>query len=146
MKASPIALALALLIVACGDAVTNPSLQGFDADPRVIQGDWATILLADDGERRFDARLDPAGGVFIGQFDLFQGGRDIRLQFNDGQWDGIELRFVAQTPLRDGPQMVEWQAIYIPDDGNAPDRLVLRTQILAPLSFEYVRPRHLPTN
>lgn len=145
MRASLIVVASTFLMSACGDAVTNPSLEGFEADPRLIQGDWATILLADDGERRFDARLDPAGGVFIGRFDLFQGGQDIRLQFNDGQWDGIELRFTALTPLRDGPQIREWQAIYIPDDGNAPDRLVLRTQIFAPLSFEYVRPRDLPT-
>lgn len=53
---------LAALTAGCGDAVTDPSREGFGANPRIIEGDWATIRQTVSGPVQYDAELLPAGG------------------------------------------------------------------------------------
>ena len=55
---------IVLLAAGCGDAVTDPSREGFEANPRLIEGDWATIFRTNLAVTRYDAELLPAGGEF----------------------------------------------------------------------------------
>jgi hypothetical protein len=80
---------LALALAACGDAVTNPSLEGFEHDPSPVQGRWVTTLRLASGEvQTFEADLTPAGGVFLGSFEFFRPGQLWQIQFADAGWDG----------------------------------------------------------
>lgn len=135
---------LVLVVLACSDAVTDPSREGFDANPRLIEGDWATLITTAGQTRRFDAELTPAGGVFLGRFDFIHTGQVIQLFFSDGVWDGTTLEFSAETPVGGGASInLRWTARYVPTDGELPNRLLLVSDLfLAPI--EYVRPSDLP--
>ena len=86
------ALLLAVSLVwGCGDAVTDPSREGFEANPRLIEGDWATIRQTTSGPARYDAELLPAGGEFLGEFRFFRAGQDVRIAFNDGLYCSMRL-------------------------------------------------------
>ena len=134
---------LAVLGGACDAAVTDPSRAGFEADPRIIEGDWATLITIASDTRRFDAELTPAGGVFLGRFDFFQNGEVVTLLFSEGTWNGTTLEFQAQTPVGEQVIPLSWTARFVAADGDRPDRLLLISDLfLAPL--EYVRPEALP--
>lgn len=134
---------LAFLAVGCGGAVTDPSRAGFEADPRLIEGEWATLISIAAQTRRFDAELTPAGGLFLGRFDLFHNGQLLTLFFSDGAWDGTILEFTAETQVGDRLRPLAWTARHVPADGERPDRLLLISSLfLTPL--EYVRPTALP--
>lgn len=146
--------AFALLFVlasaaGCGDAVTDPSREGFAANPRLIEGDWATLRQTVSGPLRYDAELLPAGGEFLGEFRFFRAGQDVRIAFNDGDWDGTRLRFTT-GPLPgtsvQGP--IEWTALYLPEGSSAdgaPTRLLLSSGATGGPAFPipYVRPADL---
>ena len=142
------ALVVALATSAgCGDAVTDPAREGFSANPRLIEGDWATIRQTIAGPVRFDAELLPAGGEFLGEFEFFQAGRELRIFFNDGEWDGTRLRFTTD-PLPgtsvQGP--IEWTALYLAaEPDGTPTRLLLSSPATGGPAFPipYVRPRDL---
>lgn len=136
---------------ACGDTVTNPQLEGFDANPLVIAGDWSTVVFDSQGNATcFDAELVPSAGFFLGRFEMLRIGQILTLQFTDGVWDGTFLRFTAETTLGEVTPSIEWEALYLParDDGPdpRPDRLRLSSDVIggpgAPV--EYWRPEDLP--
>lgn len=129
----------------------NPQLDGFDADPLLIAGRWATLLIDGQGDaQRFDADLTPAGGVFLGEFRFFRNGRLFELQFNDGIWDGTRLRFSAATPVGDARPVIFWEALLLPPDesGDRPARLLLFSDLIggAAQGVEYVRLSSLPAD
>ena len=95
MHRSALSVFLFLLAVACGDAVTDPARDGFEGNPRLIEGDWATLFITNQGVTRYDAELLPAGGEFLGEFRFFRAGREVRIAFNDGAWDGTRLEFTT---------------------------------------------------
>jgi hypothetical protein len=134
---------LALLAVGCSDAVTDPSRAGFDANPRIIEGDWATLITTGTETQRFDAELTPAGGVFIGRFDFLHTGQVVQLFFSEGEWDGTTLQFIAQTPVGGRAIDLEWTARYEAADGELPDRLLLLSDLFL-VPIQYVRPNQLP--
>lgn len=135
--------AVLAFLIGCGGAVTDPSRAGFDADPRIIEGEWATLITIAGETRRFDAELTPAGGVFLGRFDLFHNGQIVTLLFSDGAWNGTVLEFTAQTPVGDRLRPLTWTARHVAADGERPDRLLLISSLfLTPL--EYVRIGELP--
>lgn len=139
--ASMLVLAAAL---ACGDAVTNPSLEGFDADPRIIAGTWATLINDAQGNTtRLDAELTPAGGVFLGVFHFFRLGTFFTLQFNDGTWNGTRLAFTATTTINGQTSTLPWEAVYRPVEAERPERLLLISDVIG-VPVEYVRPSDLP--
>ena len=123
-----VAVFVAALAAGCGDAVTDPSREGFGANPRLIEGDWATIRQTVSGPVRYDAELLPAGGEFLGEFRFFRAGQEVRISFNDGEWDGTRLRFTTgPLPGTSVPGPIEWTALYLPaeaEDGT-PARLLL---------------------
>ncbi len=134
---------LAPLALACSDAVTDPSRAGFEANPRIIEGGWATLITTGAQTRRFDAELTPAGGVFLGRFDFLHSGQLVQLFFTEGVWDGTTLEFTAETPVGGTAIDLNWTARYIPADDDLPDRLLLASALfLAPI--QYVRPTDLP--
>jgi hypothetical protein len=154
MHRDPLPTALGLLLAAslvsgCGNAVTDPSREGFEANPRLIEGDWATIRQTTSGPARYDAELLPAGGEFLGEFRFFRAGQDVRIAFNDGLWDGTRLRFTT-GPLPgtsvSGP--IAWTALYLPSGSSAdgaPTRLLLSSTATGGPAFpiQYVRPADL---
>ena len=84
MHRDPMSTAFALLLIvslasACGDAVTDPSREGFEANPRLIEGDWATIRQTISGPTRYDAELLPAGGIGEGPGPLDRVARHVML-------------------------------------------------------------------
>lgn len=134
---------LTILAGGCDEAVTDPSRAGFEANPRIIEGDWATLITTANQTRRFDAELTPAGGVFLGRFDFFHNGQVVTLLFSDGRWNGTTLEFRAEAPVGDRMLSLQWTARFVAADGDRPDRLLLTSDLfLAPL--EYVRPQFLP--
>jgi hypothetical protein len=134
---------LALLALGCSDAVTDPSRAGFEANPRIIEGDWATLITTGAETRRFNAELTPAGGVFLGRFDLLHTGRVIQLFFSDGVWDGTTLEFRAETDVGGTSIILNWTARYVAADGELPDRLLLVSDLFL-VPIQYVRPDQLP--
>jgi hypothetical protein len=135
------ALALAV-IVGCGGAVTDPTLEGFDHDPRPIAGVWVTEVREPSGQARtLEAELFPAGGAFLGTFEFFVTGRQWRVQFQDGRWDGIRIRFTTLEnvdPPRP-PLEIDWIATYLPATQTDPAHLLLTSPLfLTPIV--YVRP------
>jgi len=142
-------LLIVFLAAACGDAVTDPSREGFEGNPRLIEGDWATIFRTNLGVTRYDAELLPAGGEFLGEFRFFRAGRDVRIAFNDGLWDGTRLEFTTDPfPGTSIPGPVEWTALYLPagtSEEGAPTRLLLSSVIIGGAAFpiEFVRPAGL---
>lgn len=134
---------LVLFALGCSEAVTEPSRAGFEANPRIIEGDWATLITTGTQTRRFDAELTPAGGVFLGRFDFLHSGRVIQLFFSDGVWDGTTLEFHAETDVGGTAINLTWTARYVAAGGELPDRLLLVSDLfLTPI--EYVRPDELP--
>ncbi|MGH7572178.1 MAG: hypothetical protein ACREMK_10085 [Gemmatimonadota bacterium] len=132
------------LVLGCGGgAVTDPSRAGFEADPRIIEGQWATLITTAGETRRFDAELTPAGGVFLGQFDLFHNSKFVRLFFSNGTWDGTTLGFTALTPVGDRVIPFPWTARFVEAEGDQPDRLLLLSNLFR-TPIEYVRPSALP--
>lgn len=134
---------LAFLAWGCSDAVTDPSRAGFEANPRIIEGDWATLITTGTQTQRFDAELTPAGGVFLGRFDFRHTGEVIQLFFSDGVWDGTTLEFSAVTPIGGTAIELNWTARYVAADGELPDRLLLVSDLFL-VPIQYVRPRDLP--
>lgn len=135
---------LSVLAGGCDGAVTDPSRAGFEADPRIIEGNWSTLIRTANQTRRFDAELTPAGGVFLGRFEFFHNGQFVTLLFSEGTWDGTTLEFRADTPIdSDQALTLQWMARFVAADGERPDRLLLISDLfLSPL--EYVRPQFLP--
>jgi len=140
---------LALLLAGCGDAVTDPSREGFEGNPRLIEGDWATLFHTQGAATRYDAELLPAGGEFLGEFRFFRAGREVRIAFNDGLWDGSRLEFTTDPlPGTSAPGPISWTALYLPagfSGGDAPTRLLLSSVVIGGPAFpiEYVRPADL---
>jgi len=146
MRRSALVPLLALLLASCGDAVTDPSREGFQGNPRLIEGDWATIFRTQAGADRYDGELLPAGGEFIGEFTFFRAGRVIRIFFNDALWDGSRLTFTTgPLPGTSFPEEVAWTAIYFPASGDEPTQLRLTSPAIGGASFPvlYVRPADL---
>lgn len=138
-RAAPILL---LALAACADAVTNPSLEGFEHDPRVIEGRWVTTLRLASGEvQTFEAELTPAGGVILGTFEFLRLGQLWQLQFADGDWDGVRLRFNAVAPVGGIPRDIEWMAVFFPAQGGEPAQLRLSSEVTGgpEVAVEYVR-------
>jgi hypothetical protein len=134
---------LVLALAACGDAVTNPSLEGFEHDPRPIEGRWVTTLRLASGElQTFEADLTPAGGVFLGSFEFSRLGQVWQLQFADARWDGVRLQFTARVPVGGIPTDVDWMAVFFPAEGGEPARLLLSSNVTGGpgAAVEYVRP------
>lgn len=135
---------MVLLTLGCSEAVTDPSREGFEADPRIIEGAWATLIRTAGETQRFDAELIPAGGVFLGQFDFIHTGQVVQLFFSDGVWDGETLEFRAETPTGGGNVInLRWTARYVPADAELPDRLLLVSSLFI-VPIQYVRPDQLP--
>jgi hypothetical protein len=134
---------VALLALGCSDAVTDPSRAGFEANPRIIEGAWATLITTGTATQRFDAELTPAGGVFLGRFDLLHTGQVIQLFFSDGMWDGTTLEFRAETPVGGTAIDLNWTARYVPAADELPDRLLLVSDLFL-VPIQYVRPGDLP--
>ena len=147
MNGTSIRRATSLLVpltMACSDAVTDPSREGFEANPRIIEGAWATLIRTAGETQRFDAELIPAGGVFLGHFDFLHTGQVVQLFFSDGVWDGTTLEFSAETPIGGGSVVnLSWTARYVPADGELPDRLLLVSNLFL-VPIQYVRPDQLP--
>lgn len=143
----PALIAALAVSAACGDAVTDPAREGFSANPRLIEGDWATLRQTMAGPVRFDAELLPAGGEFLGEFEFFQAGRALRIAFNDGDWDGTRLRFTtAPLPGTSVTGRIAWTALYLPaEDDGTPTRLLLSSPATGGPAFPipYVRPQDL---
>lgn len=141
-------LLFAALGAGCGDAVTDPAREGFEANPRLIEGDWATIRQTVSGPVRYDAELLPAGGEFLGEFRFFRAGQELRIAFHDGEWDGTRLRFTSgPLPGASAPGPIEWTALYFPAGSpeGAPTRLLLSSVPTGGPAFPipYVRPADL---
>lgn len=142
-------LVFALLAQGCGDAVTDPSREGFTANPRLIEGDWATIHRTNSGAKRYNAELLPAGGEFLGEFRFFRAGSELRIAFDDGEWDGTRLEFVTgPLPGTTVTTPIEWTALYLPagsSSDGAPTRLLLSAPAIGGPAFpiQYVRPADL---
>ena len=135
---------MVLLATGCSEAVTDPSREGFEANPRIIEGAWATLITTGGETQRFDAELTPAGGVFLGHFDFVHTGQVIQLFFSEGVWDGTTLEFVAETPVGGGTAInLRWTARYVPADEELPDRLLLVSDLFI-VPIQYVRPDQLP--
>lgn len=146
MRRSALVPLLALLLAGCGDVVTDPAREGFQGNPRLIEGDWSTIFRTLGRTDRYDGELLPAGGEFIGEFTFFRAGRVIRIFFNDGLWDGTRLEFTTgPLPGSSLPGPVEWTAIYVPASGDEPTQLRLTSPVIGGASFPvlYVRPADL---
>jgi hypothetical protein len=149
MRPTFLALLIAALFAGCGDAVTDPSREGFEANPRIIEGDWATLFVTQNAVTRFDSELLPAGGEFLGEFRFFRAGQSHRIAFNDGTWDGTRLEFTTDPlPGTSLPGPVEWTALYLPSgsgEEGAPDRLLLSSVVIGGAAFpiQYVRPADL---
>jgi hypothetical protein len=149
MRRYAVPLLIALLAAGCGDAVTDPSREGFEANPRLIEGDWATLFHTQSGTTRYDAELLPAGGEFLGEFRFFRAGRDVRIAFNDGTWDGTRLAFTTDPlPGTSIPGPIQWTALYLPagsSEDGAPTRLLLSSVVIGGPTFpiEFVRPADL---
>lgn len=134
---------LCAFALGCGNPVGNPALEGFESDPRVVQGDWVTFHRQADGEvLRLPGELIPAGGRFIGSFQLHRFGRPWSVQFNDATWDGIRLRFTATMTIDGTTLPVQWTATFFPGAGGDRDRLLLSSDPFGgpALPVEYVRP------
>ena len=140
---------LALLAAGCGDAVTDPSREGFEGNPRLIEGDWSTIFRTQAGVQRYDAELLPAGGEFLGEFTFFRAGQVVRIAFNDGTWDGTRLEFTTDPlPGTSVTEPVSWTAIYLPSGSSGtddPTQLRLTSPAIGGAAFPvlYVRPADL---
>jgi hypothetical protein len=149
MRRLIIALLLALLVHGCGEAVTDPAREGFEANPRLIEGDWATIYRTNLGSTRYDAELLPAGGEFLGEFRFFRAGQEVHIAFNDGRWDGTRLEFTTgPLPGTSVPGPIEWTALYLPagtSSDGAPTRLLLSSVAIGGPAFpiQFVRPADL---
>jgi hypothetical protein len=149
MHRSGLSAVLLLLAIGCGDAVTDPSREGFEANPRLIEGDWATLFVTNQGVTRFDSELIPAGGEFLGEFRFFLAGQEVRIAFDDGSWDGSRLEFTTdRLPGTSIPGPVEWTALYFPagtTGDDVPTRLVLTSVVIGGPGFpiEFVRPADL---
>ena len=149
MLRSPLSALLFLVAIGCGDAVTDPSREGFGGNPRLIEGDWATLFVTNQGVTRFDSELLPAGGEFLGEFRFFLAGREVRISFDDGTWDGSRLEFTTDPlPGTSIPGPVEWTALYFPagtTGDDVPTRLVLTSVVIGGPGFpiEFVRPADL---
>lgn len=149
MRSTLLALMIVSFASGCGDAVTDPSREGFEANPRIIEGDWATIFRTQGKATRFDAELLPAGGEFLGEFKFFRAGQNVRITFNDGTWDGTRLEFSTDPlPGTSIPGPIEWTALFLPagsGEEDAPDRLLLSSFVIGGAAFpiEYVRPADL---
>lgn len=136
--------ALLLAVLSCGDAVSNPSTEGFESDPRVIQGDWASDEIVGQEIRRLRGELQPASGVFLGTFEMFLAGQQFTLVFSDGLWDGSTLEFSAPTPIGDDVRTVPWVALFLAEDEGRPSRLRLSSEAFPALSIDFCRPTALP--
>ena len=140
---------LVFLALGCGDAVTDPAREGFEGNPRLIEGDWATLFRTNQGVTRYDAELLPAGGEFLGEFRFFRAGRDVRIAFTDGTWDGTRLEFTTDPlPGTSIPGPVQWTALFFPAGSagdDVPTRLLLSSVVIGGPAFpiEFVRPADL---
>ncbi|HET7692145.1 MAG TPA: hypothetical protein VFM44_03545 [Gemmatimonadota bacterium] len=149
MRRSILSVVLLFCALGCGDAVTDPSRAGFEGNPRLIEGDWATLFITNQGVTRYDAELLPAGGEFLGEFRFFRAGREVRIAFNDGTWDGTRLDFTTDPlPGTSIPGPIEWTALYFPAGStgqDVPTRLLLSSVVIGGPSFpiEFVRPADL---
>ena len=149
MRRSAFVPLFALLLAGCGDAVTDPSREGFAGNPRIIEGDWVTIFRTQAGVDRYNAELLPAGGEFLGEFTYFRAGRITRIAFNDGLWDGERLEFTTDPlPGTSGTEPIEWTALYIPPGSGGSDdpaQLRLMSAVIGGAAFPvlYVRPADL---
>ena len=149
MQRPAFSVLLFLFAIACGDAVTDPAREGFEGNPRLIEGDWATLFITNQGVTRYDAELLPAGGEFLGEFRFFRAGREVRIAFNDGVWDGTRLEFTTDPlPGTSIPGPVQWTALYFPAGStgdDVPTRLLLSSVVIGGPSFpiEFVRPSDL---
>lgn len=140
------ASALVVALLACGDAVTDPAREDFAADPRPIEGDWATVFVEGDGDVEvLSAELLPAGGRFLGTFDFIRFGRFWHLQFNDGTWDGVRLAFTASERVNDVVVDIEWEAVFMPAREDRPAMLLLSSEPTggSELPVQYLRPGDL---
>lgn len=137
-------LALCALAVGCGNPVGNPSLEGFENDPRPIQGDWVTLHRQADGEvLSLPGELVPAGGRFIGSFQFHRFGRLWTVQFNDATWDGTRVQFITSMTIDETTVPVSWTATFFPAEGGDPPRLLLSSEPFGgpAAAIEYLRPQ-----
>lgn len=131
----------------CGDAVGNPSLEGFEEDPTPILGRWVTVTPSARVEETFDAELAPTGGTISGFFEFRRFGRVWRVDVADAGWDGVRLTFDAPVTNEAGREIVvEWEALLVPEEGGDPEQLWLSALPVGGTAspIVYVRPEDLP--
>lgn len=146
-RATWLLLSTAVALAACGDAVTNPSLEGFDHDPTPVAGDWVTAFTTPRGETTlYQAELVPAGGTFLGRFEFNRFGDIQVLQFSEATWDGVRVSFTAPFRVAGMIRDVAWLATWFPPSGGEPARLLLSSDATGgPASpITYVRPADAP--
>lgn len=131
----------------CGDAVSNPSLEGFDADPTPIAGRWVTVTPSNRLDETFEARLTPAAGTFLGFFEFRRFGRVWRVDVVDAEWDGVRLTFTAPVTNETGDEIsTEWEGLLVPEEGGDPEQLWLSALPVGGTAspIVYVRPEDVP--
>lgn len=132
-----------VLAAACGDAVLNPALEGFDADPRLITGDWVTVHnRVNDDPLLLTGEILPAGGVLIGRFDFHRYGEFWHIEFNDATWDGTRAHFTVPMTIAGSNTTVAWTATFFPAGDGEPARLLLASDPFGGTGspIVYVRP------
>ena len=130
----------------CGDAVSNPSLEGFDEDPTPVVGRWVTVTPSARLDETFEAELTPVGGTIVGFFEFRRFGRVWRIDAVDAEWDGVRLTFVAPVTNAVGEEIpTDWEALLVPAEGGDPEQLWLSALPVGGTAspIVYVRPEDL---
>lgn len=135
---SPLLVGLA---AACGSGVTGP-IDDFAVDPSPVLGDWHTVstsLVTPD--QTFSARIDAGQGFLAGEFVFEVSSQLVAVPFTDGRWNGREIRFYTPDHVAGSSEIVEWTALLVAPEGDAPVRLRLFPRMAGgvPFSVTYVR-------
>lgn len=96
-KRSVLPLLASLVLPGCGDPVTNPLYEGFEADPAPILGTWH--MVGEDGatdatDARYPFVIVRGAGYLFGEVRFHMFSQSWEMKFNDVRdWDGTEFHF-----------------------------------------------------
>ena len=123
----------------CGEPVGDPS-DVFDVSPAPVLGRWVEREPTGDPPR--EAVIEAGAGVLLGVFEFERTGLAFQVNFNNGSWDGTEIRFVTGDVFGAGVASIPWTARLVPAAESDPTllRLFPRIDGSVPFSVEYVRP------